>query len=70
MLSEYQQQAGGRNDEPVFARTFGDRCIFNSLPAEEGVLVILGLSEDTRPRGALLQMTRLHDLESTSAASI
>lgn len=25
-----------KNDEPVFTRTFLDRCIFNSLQAEEG----------------------------------
>lgn len=40
MLSEYQQEGGvrGKNDEPVFTRTFLDRCIFNSLQAEVGVL--------------------------------
>lgn len=60
--------------EPVFTRTFLDRCIFNSLQAEEGVLkwwkrrgvqglpMILGLSEDTwAPRGLIAddKVTRL-----------
>lgn len=42
MLSEYQQEGGEKKKqkkhEPVFTRTFLDRCIFNSLQAEEGVL--------------------------------
>lgn len=30
------RRGGRKNDEPVFTRTFLDRCIFNSLQAEEG----------------------------------
>lgn len=57
---------GWKNDEPDFTRTFLDRCIFNSLQAEEGVqwgpLVILVLSEDTWTPGGLIaddKVTRL-----------
>lgn len=59
-----------KNDEPLFARTFLDRCIFNSLQAEEECWVhrgglmpmILGLSEDMlAPRGSIAddKVTRL-----------
>lgn len=64
----------GKNDEPLFTRTFGDGCIFNSLQAVEGcwmkggwvgfqgLPMILGLSEDmSAPRGSIAddKVTRL-----------
>lgn len=33
-----RREARKKKHEPVFTRTFLDRCIFNSLQAEEGVL--------------------------------
>lgn len=60
-----------KNDEPIFTRTLLDRCIFNSLQAEEGdwmdggvqeLPAILSLSEDTWvPRGSIAddKVTRL-----------
>lgn len=73
-----------KKNEPVFTRTFLDRCIFNSLQADEGCWKYCKCLEggawtavDIRPwekthgpPGAWLQMTRLHDLESTSATSV